>query len=177
MVGIITAAAVVASGFTMFPPASASAARPQAVVLGVDEATAVVIGPEVPAGEKFDGLKASLETTAHPRLIAPAQKRKAKVVDGGSSGWKKAKASWYGPGLYGNGMAGGGKLKKNSMVVAHRSMAFGTKLIIKYKDKTVTATVRDRGPFIKGRIFDLGPGTAKALGFSGVGTISYQILR
>jgi len=175
IIGIATAAAVLAAGFTMFPPTSASAARPHAVVLGVDEETAVVVGPKVAAGEKFDGLTDSIETTAHPSLVEPSHKRRTKVVD--VTGWKKAKASWYGPGLYGNGMAGGGKLKKNSMVVAHRSMPFGTKLVIKYKGKSVSATVKDRGPFIKGRIFDLGPGTAKALGFSGVGTITYKIVR
>ncbi len=211
---IITAVAVVATGLTAFPPATALAARPQAVVLGVDEATAVVIGPEVSIGEKFEVVTETVETTTHPRLMLPVKKRKAKVAkktepkpavsrvkshEGpakrpakkssekaskkaskkakSSSGWKKAKASWYGPGLYGNGMAGGGKLKKNSMVVAHRSLPFGTKIKIKYKGKTVTAVVKDRGPFIKGRIFDLGPGTAKALGFSGVGTIKYKIVR
>lgn len=207
---IITAVAVVATGLTAFPPATALAARPQAVVLGVDEATAVVIGPEVSIGEKFEVVTETVETTTHPRLMLPVKKRKAIVAkktepkpavsrvkshEGrakrpakkssekssekakSSSGWKKAKASWYGPGLYGNGMAGGGKLKKNSMVVAHRSLPFGTKIKIKYKGKTVTAVVKDRGPFIKGRIFDLGPGTAKALGFSGVGTIKYKIVR
>lgn len=80
MIGIVTAAAVLASGFAMFPPASASASRPHAVVLGVDEATAVVIGPKIPIGEKLGGLTESVEATTHAWLIAPSQKRKAKVV-------------------------------------------------------------------------------------------------
>jgi rare lipoprotein A (peptidoglycan hydrolase) len=93
-----------------------------------------------------------------------------------SSGWKSAKASWYGPGFYGNTMAGGGTLTRSSMVVAHRTLAFGTKIQFQYNGKTCTATVMDRGPHVAGREFDLGPGTANALGFSGVGTVKYRIL-
>ena len=92
------------------------------------------------------------------------------------AGWKSAKVSWYGPGFYGNTMAGGGTLTPSSMVVAHRSLPFGTKIEFSYKGKTCIAVVQDRGPHIAGRVFDLGPGTAKALGFSGVGTVQYRIL-
>lgn len=93
-------------------------------------------------------------------------------------GWRSAKCSTYGigDGLIGNGMAGGGVLRADSMVVAHRSLPFGTKIRFKYKGRTCVAEVRDRGPFIAGRIFDLGPGTAKALRFSGVGRVRYQII-
>lgn len=93
-----------------------------------------------------------------------------------SSGWRSAKASWYGPGFYGNTMAGGGTLTPDSMVVAHRTLAFGTKIQFQYNGRTCTAVVQDRGPHIAGREFDLGPGTAKALGFGGVGTVKYRIL-
>ncbi len=91
--------------------------------------------------------------------------------------WKSARVSWYGPGFYGHTMAGGGTLTPTSMVVAHRTMKFGTKVQITYKGKTVIAVVRDRGPYVAGRTFDLGPGTAHALGFSGVGTIQWRIVK
>lgn len=94
-----------------------------------------------------------------------------------TSGWKSARVSWYGPGFYGNTMAGGGKLTTTSMVVAHRSMRFGTKIEFSYKGRTCVAVVRDRGPYVSGRTFDLGPGTAKALGFSGVGTVKWRIVK
>ncbi|MGB4593910.1 MAG: septal ring lytic transglycosylase RlpA family protein [Coriobacteriia bacterium] len=93
------------------------------------------------------------------------------------TGWKTAKVSWYGPGFYGHTMAGGGQLTPTSMVVAHRSMKFGTKIQFTYRGKTVVAVVKDRGPYVSGRTFDLGPGTAKALGFSGVGTVSWRIVK
>jgi rare lipoprotein A (peptidoglycan hydrolase) len=93
-------------------------------------------------------------------------------------GWYKCTVSWYGPGFYGHGMAGGGVLKSNSVVVAHRTLRFGTRVQFAYGGKTVIAVVRDRGPFIAGRYFDLGPGTAAAIGFQsvGVGVVQYRIL-
>lgn len=220
--GAVAVLAVAVAGFTGWPLARAIAAtteRPtaNAVMLGVDESTAVAIGPEVSMDDKFETHLATATALTGARLLAPATKRAAKIekktgrpkakrVVARKSGaakksagkvrsenrakkparkskkaatgsWRKARASWYGPGLYGNGMAGGGKLKRNSMVVAHRSLPFGTKLEIKYKGRTVTAVVKDRGPFIKGRTFDLGPGTAKALRFNGVGTIKYKIIK
>lgn len=90
--------------------------------------------------------------------------------------WQSAFVSWYGPGLYGNTMAGGGTLTPDSMVVAHRSMAFGTRIEFEYQGRTCVAVVQDRGPYVGGRMFDLGPGTARALGFSGVGTVRWRRL-
>lgn len=90
--------------------------------------------------------------------------------------WQTARVSWYGPNFYGNTMAGGGTLTPDSMVVAHRSMDFGTKIEFRYNGRTCVAVVQDRGPFIAGRVFDLGPGTAKALGFSGVGNVEWRVV-
>jgi len=109
-------------------------------------------------------------TTARATAAAPVATAAA------GAGWKTAKVSWYGPGFYGNTMAGGGVLTPDSMVVAHRSLPFGTRIEFSYKGRTCVAVVQDRGPFTAGRVFDLGPGTARALGFSGVGTVSYRIL-
>ena len=92
------------------------------------------------------------------------------------AGWSSAKVSWYGPGFYGNTMAGGGVLTPTSMVVAHRTLPFGTRIEFSYNGRTCIAVVQDRGPHVSGRIFDLGPGTARTLGFSGVGTVQYRIL-
>ena len=95
----------------------------------------------------------------------------------GTGPWSTAKVSWYGPGFYGHTMAGGGTLQPTSMIVAHRSLPFGTKIEFSYNGKTCIAVVKDRGPYVAGRTFDLGPGTAKTLGFSGVGTVKYRIVK
>jgi rare lipoprotein A (peptidoglycan hydrolase) len=92
--------------------------------------------------------------------------------------WNSAVVSMYGigDGFVGKRTASGEVLRSNSMVVAHRSMRMGTKIRFKYRGRTCTAVVKDRGPFIRGRTFDLGPGTARALGFRGVGTVQYQVI-
>lgn len=180
-------------------PSSASAAPSGAEMLGVDEGSAVELGSEVAADEKLDeAVDRSVASAAAVRVMAPAIRNLAPVPQPkpvarkvvakasvkkapakkatSSSGWKTARVTWYGPGLYGNTMAGGGKLQPNSMIVAHRSLPFGTRIEFSYKGKTCIAVVQDRGPFAKGLVFDLGPGVAKALGFGGVGNVSYRFL-
>lgn len=120
-------------------------------------------------------LTSSFKSLKAARAAAAAAAAKARIT--ALTNWKSAKVSWYGPGFYGHTMAGGGNLTPKSMVVAHRTMKFGTKVQISYKGKTVVAVVKDRGPFVAGRIFDLGPGTAKALGFSGVGTVKWRVVK
>ncbi len=90
--------------------------------------------------------------------------------------WRTAVCSWYGPGFYGRTTASGLTLTEDSVIVAHRTLAFGTRIEFSYNGRTVVAEVQDRGPFASGRTFDLGPGVAKALGFSGVRSVSYRIL-
>jgi rare lipoprotein A (peptidoglycan hydrolase) len=92
------------------------------------------------------------------------------------TGWRTARASWYGPGFYGHTMAGGGNLQRNSMILAHKSLPFGTLVEVSVNGTSVVAPVRDRGPYVRGREFDLGPGVRKALGVWGVFTIRYRIV-
>jgi rare lipoprotein A len=55
--------------------------------------------------------------------------------------------------------------------VANRTLPCGTKVMLRYGDRTVTAVVDDRGPYAGGRDWDLNQNTASALGFGGVGTV------
>ena len=189
VVGITAIVTAVSIGAGLVPMLAASAQT-------ADEGRAIAGHPGdslPPADErsKAEGIRTPSELgileeqaagTRTPTIIrrAPAPARSA---TGGAapaapagSGWKTARVSWYGPGFYGNTMAGGGTLQPDSMVVAHRSLAFGTRIEFSYNGHTCIAVVRDRGPYVGGRTFDLGPGTARALGFGGVGTVSYRIL-
>lgn len=163
-------------------------------VSGIPQARAVAVGAERPklnqhlpderprfarsvvraASDASEEIGAEIE---RKRPRGPVRARRVsdmRVI--GRGPWRLARASWYGPGFYGRTMAGGGRLRPDSLVVAHRSLRFGTRVLVSYKGRSVIAVVRDRGPFISGRTFDLGPGTAKRLGFSGVGVIRYRIL-
>lgn len=148
------------------------------------------IGPhEQPAGAEHAAMRAVAQRTAAPvaRLTVKAAVKPAPRAakgpgrGGGSrtsaSGWRTARVSWYGPGFYGNRTASGSILRPGSMVVAHRSLPFGTKIEFEYDGRRCVAVVADRGPSIASREFDLGPGTAKALGFGGVGTVRYRFVK
>jgi hypothetical protein len=69
--------------------------------------------------------------------------------------YRPALASWYGPGLYGNGVACGGTLQPDTIGVAHKTLPCGTKLKLRYGNKTVNVEVIDRGPYSGDREFDL----------------------
>ena len=87
------------------------------------------------------------------------------------SGLRTAHASYYGPGLYGNGVACGGTLSPSTMGVAHKTLPCGTKVTIRYHGRTVKAPVIDRGPYIAGRDYDLTEAVRNRLDFGGVGTV------
>jgi rare lipoprotein A len=91
------------------------------------------------------------------------------------SPFKSAGASWYGPGLYGNKTACGQILRATTIGVAHRSLPCGTMVKFVYEGKAVVAPVIDRGPFVKGRAWDLTAAASEALEFDGVGMIHYAV--
>ncbi len=53
--------------------------------------------------------------------------------------------------------ASGEIFNNNLMTAAHKTLPFGTNVVVKNVDngKSVQVTINDRGPFIKGRIIDL----------------------
>lgn len=81
---------------------------------------------------------------------------------------RPARASWYGEG---QALACGGRLTPNMMGVAHRTLPCGTRVTIRFRGRQVRVPVVDRGPYVGGREWDLGPGVRRALGFDGVGTV------
>jgi rare lipoprotein A len=85
--------------------------------------------------------------------------------------FRPALASWYGPGLYGNGMACGGTLTPGTVGVAHKSLPCGTKLVLRKGDRFVRARVVDRGPYVGAREFDLTSATKNRLGFGSTGRV------
>lgn len=85
--------------------------------------------------------------------------------------YRQAEASYYGPGLYGNGVACGGTLQPGTLGVASKTLPCGAKVTFRYHGRTVTVPVIDRGPYVAGRDFDLTEATKQRLGFPGVDTL------
>lgn len=85
--------------------------------------------------------------------------------------YRYAQASWYGPGLYGNSLACGGRLHPGTLGVAHKTLPCGTKVTFRRGGRVVRVRVIDRGPYVGGREYDLTQATAQRLGFSGHGAV------
>ena len=85
--------------------------------------------------------------------------------------YRRAVASWYGPGLYGNKLGCGGRLSPSTVGVAHKTLPCGTKLTLRYRGRTVRTRVIDRGPYVGGREFDLTAATKRKLGFGSTGRV------
>ena len=73
--------------------------------------------------------------------------------------------------------ASGQKINPGALTAAHRSLPFGTKVRVtnKKNGRSVVVTVNDRGPFIRGRIIDVTPAGARALGFSGLTQVTLRV--
>lgn len=84
-------------------------------------------------------------------------------------------ASWYGPGFDGRPTASGAIFDQEAWTVAHRSLPFGTILLITRGSTTVMAIVNDRGPYVSGRVLDLSHGVASALGTVDAGVADVQV--
>jgi rare lipoprotein A len=85
--------------------------------------------------------------------------------------YRWAVASWYGPGLYGNHLACGGRLRYGRLGVAHKTLPCGSKVTLRHRGRTVRVPVIDRGPYVAGREYDLTAATARRLRFRGHGAI------
>jgi rare lipoprotein A len=87
-------------------------------------------------------------------------------------------ASWYG---YGDGSgkwtASGRPFVPESYGLANKELPFGTlvKITNLLNGKSVYAVVLDRGPYVKGRDFDLYPKTMRALGGIKRGVIPVRV--
>jgi rare lipoprotein A len=95
----------------------------------------------------------------------------ARHLAGTARVYRRAVASWYGPGLYGQHLACGGTLTAGTLGVAHKSLPCGTKVTLHYRGRTVRVPVVDRGPFVGGREFDLTAATKRRLGFGSTGMV------
>lgn len=87
-------------------------------------------------------------------------------------------ASWYGPGFQGRRTASGKKFNTNHLTAAHRTLPFGTKVLVTNldNDKTVELEINDRGPVKKTlRLIDLSKAAAKQLDFVSAGTAKVRV--
>jgi rare lipoprotein A len=78
----------------------------------------------------------------------------------------------------GKDTASGEALNESALTAAHRTLPLNTVVVVT-NDQTGRKTVvriNDRGPFVHGRIIDLTPAAARALGVDGLGRVSLEVV-
>jgi rare lipoprotein A len=74
--------------------------------------------------------------------------------------------------------ANGERANPHRMTAAHRSLPFGTLVRVtnQHTGRSVVVRINDRGPFIRGRVIDLMPAAARAIGFSGLAHVTLTVV-
>ena len=75
-------------------------------------------------------------------------------------------ASFYGAELHGRRTASGERFDMHDLTAAHRTLPFGTRVVVTNpaNGRSVTVRINDRGPFHGGRVIDLSRAAASELG-------------
>jgi rare lipoprotein A (peptidoglycan hydrolase) len=78
------------------------------------------------------------------------------------------KASYYARQFFGRPMANGSRMNPHGINAASRTLPLGTvaKVTNVATGKSAIVRIEDRGPYIKGRIVDLSPSTARKIGIT-----------
>ena len=105
------------------------------------------------------------------RVLRSERARPARRVVGRLNVYRRAQASWYGPGLYGNALGCGGRLSPGTLGVAHKTLPCGSKVTLRHQGRTVRVRVIDRGPYVGNREYDLTAATKARLGFGSTGAV------
>ena len=83
---------------------------------------------------------------------------------GDASAAQSGKASWY---SHTSVTASGERCDPNLFTAAHRSLPFGTMVLVENlsNGRTVVVRINDRGPFVRSRIIDVTKAAAQQLGW------------
>ena len=66
----------------------------------------------------------------------------------------------------------------SGLTAAHRTLPFGTRVRVTNErtGRSVVVRINDRGPFVHGRIIDLTPAGARALGMDGLAHVTLEVV-
>jgi rare lipoprotein A len=81
--------------------------------------------------------------------------------------------------IYSGGRTANGEhARASGLTAAHRTLPFGTMVRVtnQRSGRSVVVRINDRGPFIRGRVIDLMPAAAHALGFSGLAPVTLAVV-
>ena len=134
-----------------------------AALTGVALAAVVALPAAAATGAGSGGASPTAPTQPQPQ---PTEQQQQDQAQARAATYRPARATWYGPGLYGNKTACGDTLRHRTLGVAHKRLPCGTKVALKYRGRTVIVPVIDRGPYSRGVDYDLTEATARSLGMA-----------
>lgn len=81
-------------------------------------------------------------------------------------------------GYAGRRTASGERVQSGALTAAHKTLPFGTMVRVtnRKNSRSVVVRINDRGPFVRGRVIDLTPAGARAIGFSGLAPVSLSVV-
>lgn len=144
-----------------------------AYALGLCLALSVPVSATAAEKEKKAGTEESASKESVSKKSAAGKKKDAYRT-------QRGEASYYGKEFFGRKMADGTRMDPESNIAASKSLPLGTVAEVTNLEngKSEIVEIRDRGPYVEGRIIDLTPETAENLGFKedGVAPVTVEPL-
>jgi len=158
--------------------------RPARLLLAIIGAASLAACAQSPVGRQKADLAGTSRQAAVERphrlqsvaALHPRPVTRVRVPDNAGSATQTASrgvASFYSD----TETASGEKFDKNELTAAHPTLPFGTRLRVTdvSSGRSVTVKVNDRGPYIRGRVVDVSPSAAEALGMVDRGIVNVQV--
>ncbi|HYD94098.1 MAG TPA: septal ring lytic transglycosylase RlpA family protein [Noviherbaspirillum sp.] len=122
------------------------------------------------------GFGAVAQAEAPAKSATPAATSKKPSLDRSGKA-RKGKASYYGKQFNGRKMADGTPFDPESNVAASRTLPLGTKAQVTNLEngKSEVVEIRDRGPYVDGRIVDVSPKVADKLDMKEDGVVAVEV--
>ena len=171
------------SRFARAETARSSLATSSRLLLAVTAAASLAACAQSPVGRQKADLagtnrQAAVERPHRVAALHPRPISRARVPD---SDAKQTAAHGVASFYSDTETASGEKFDKNELTAAHPSLPFGTKLRVTdvSSGRFVTVRVNDRGPYVRGRVVDISPSAAEALGMvdKGITNVRLDVVR
>ena len=77
---------------------------------------------------------------------------------------------------HGHGTASGERLNDGALTAAHRTLPFGSHVLVRHGSYQAVVRITDRGPYVRGRIIDVTLAAAHQLHLAGLGSVSIELV-